>query len=198
MNDPVKQYLTTGEVAKILSLSVGTVQQMVSNGILKASRTTGGHRRIPQESLAEYCKNNGKFYNKNYSARFSSTIKSAERVIYVIHANKNNEINKYILDEITEVRFFSSPLALLDQEKSIDGIFIDSHCEWLQDTSIEAIYSFLKKHCTYIYNWSDSKSNDLNFDSFPEIKKLSINVNIDYIKFYLLGKDSFLQINQHH
>ena len=46
-------YLSTSEVAKLLRVSVGTVQHMVERGELKAWKTAGGHRRILKESVIE-------------------------------------------------------------------------------------------------------------------------------------------------
>lgn len=47
---PGKDYFSTREAAKILGLSVGTVQKMVDSGRLEAWTTEGGHRRIRAES----------------------------------------------------------------------------------------------------------------------------------------------------
>lgn len=44
-------YLSTSSAAKLLGVSVGTVQQMVENGELTAWKTAGGHRRITKESI---------------------------------------------------------------------------------------------------------------------------------------------------
>lgn len=45
-----KDYFSTRETARILGLSVGTVQKMVDSGRLEAWTTEGGHRRIHAES----------------------------------------------------------------------------------------------------------------------------------------------------
>lgn len=41
-----KDYCSTSEAAHRLGVSMGTVQQMVENGVLEAWKTVGGHRRI--------------------------------------------------------------------------------------------------------------------------------------------------------
>ncbi|MFT5609664.1 MAG: excisionase family DNA binding protein [Arenicella sp.] len=46
-----KPYFTTIETAKLLGVSVRTVQLWVENGALDAWKTAGGHRRIPTESV---------------------------------------------------------------------------------------------------------------------------------------------------
>ena len=46
-----QQYLSTRQSAKILQISLGTVQKMVEEGDLVAWKTRGGHRRILATSL---------------------------------------------------------------------------------------------------------------------------------------------------
>lgn len=48
------EYLGTTEVARILGLSVATVQSLVERGEIEAWKTQGGHRRIPRRSVEEY------------------------------------------------------------------------------------------------------------------------------------------------
>lgn len=45
------EYCSTTQAAKLLGISVGTVQQLVENGKLQAWKTTGGHRRILLQSV---------------------------------------------------------------------------------------------------------------------------------------------------
>lgn len=52
-SNPKTNYLSTSEVARLLGVSVGTVQHMVETGELKAWKTAGGHRRIHKESVVE-------------------------------------------------------------------------------------------------------------------------------------------------
>ena len=46
-----QQYLSTRQSAKMLQVSLGTVQKMVEEGDLIAWKTRGGHRRILVTSL---------------------------------------------------------------------------------------------------------------------------------------------------
>lgn len=50
-NSTPDNYLSTAETAKLLGLSIGTVQNMVEKGELSAWKTTGGHRRIYRSSV---------------------------------------------------------------------------------------------------------------------------------------------------
>ncbi|GGW56907.1 response regulator [Alishewanella tabrizica] len=45
------EYCSTTQAAKMLGISVGTVQQLVENGKLQAWKTSGGHRRILLHSV---------------------------------------------------------------------------------------------------------------------------------------------------
>ncbi len=49
-----KDYYSTVEAAKLLGVSVRTVQLWVENGSLEAWKTAGGHRRIVSSSVDEY------------------------------------------------------------------------------------------------------------------------------------------------
>ncbi len=49
-----ENFFSTREAADKLSLSVGTVQKLVEDGVLKAWKTSGGHRRIIGSSLEEF------------------------------------------------------------------------------------------------------------------------------------------------
>lgn len=52
------QKCTTRDAAKMLQVSVGTVQKLVDTGRLLAWRTAGGHRRIPVNSINKYVREN--------------------------------------------------------------------------------------------------------------------------------------------
>lgn len=46
-----RAFCTTREAAKLLGVSIGTVQQWVESGVLEAWKTAGGHRRVMRDSL---------------------------------------------------------------------------------------------------------------------------------------------------
>ena len=48
---PDSEFLSTRQAAVRLGVSLGTVQNMVENGVLDAWKTAGGHRRIPTGSV---------------------------------------------------------------------------------------------------------------------------------------------------
>lgn len=50
----------TFEAARLLGLSVGTVQSLVEQGALQAWKTPGGHRRIDRASIEQFQLRKGK------------------------------------------------------------------------------------------------------------------------------------------
>jgi excisionase family DNA binding protein len=57
-SQPTGQFCGTTEVARILGLSVGTIQSLVERQELQAWKTRGGHRRISLASVQEYQRRN--------------------------------------------------------------------------------------------------------------------------------------------
>lgn len=56
---PDEPYCSTTQAAKLLGVSLGTVQQMVEDGLLEAWKTSGGHRRILRESVLAHISRRG-------------------------------------------------------------------------------------------------------------------------------------------
>ena len=54
INETYDGYCGTSYAAKLLRVSVGTVQNLVESNSLKAWKTQGGHRRISLQSIKEY------------------------------------------------------------------------------------------------------------------------------------------------
>jgi excisionase family DNA binding protein len=59
----IKEYLTTFEAAKILSVSPDAVLKWIKSGILNARRTPGGHHRIAKSSIEKLLSLNEKIYS---------------------------------------------------------------------------------------------------------------------------------------
>ena len=55
-----KEFLTTRQVAKMASLSLGTIQKMIDEGEFKFFLTRGGHRRVLASSVKAYLINRKK------------------------------------------------------------------------------------------------------------------------------------------
>lgn len=71
-----KQYYSTIEVAKLLSVSVRTVQLWVESGVLEAWKTAGGHRRIVADSVV-------KLMNKQSGVEEAEPEVTAKRILIV-------------------------------------------------------------------------------------------------------------------
>jgi len=54
-----ERFLTTQQVAEILSLSVSTIKRLVETGEIVAVKTPGGHRRIAESVIDHYARNRG-------------------------------------------------------------------------------------------------------------------------------------------
>ena len=126
----VEKYIGTGTVAKLLGLSVGTVQKLVDDGKLQAHSTEGGHRRVSYSDILKYresllMKSNGMhpildsldYPQKNtfviiYSAKFAS--KS------IMELDKNP---RYLL--------ISDPVQLLLCDRKFNQYFIDARVKWM-------------------------------------------------------------------
>ncbi len=68
------QFCGTTEVARILGLSVGTVQSLVERQELQAWKTRGGHRRISLASVQDY-------QRRNHSAALGTVVN--DRIMWV-------------------------------------------------------------------------------------------------------------------
>src|SRR6266850_2212104 len=49
-----KKWFSSSEAARYLGVSVDTIRQLDKSGALRASRTTGDHRRFPRKALDAY------------------------------------------------------------------------------------------------------------------------------------------------
>lgn len=54
INSMEDTYCSTREAARMLGVSLGTVQNMVERGSLQAWKTTGGHRRVSLQAIEAY------------------------------------------------------------------------------------------------------------------------------------------------
>ena len=59
LKDAVDSYCGTTYAARLLGLSVGTIQSLVEKNELQAWKTQGGHRRISMPSIREYQRRQG-------------------------------------------------------------------------------------------------------------------------------------------
>jgi len=100
-----KEFYSTIEAAKLLGVSVRTVQLWVENGSLEAWKTAGGHRRIVAKSVDDYIRANQTSApdssnkmrvlvvedNPTVSKFYEAAIKSWEQSIEVVTKNDGFE-----------------------------------------------------------------------------------------------------------
>jgi excisionase family DNA binding protein len=126
-------YFSTSQAAKILSLSVGTIQRMVESGVFKAYVTQGGHRRILSSSLNQFCQDKG-FTNPQAS--------HAAPLICILHASEKINSPLAQMSQWNDVKVITQPLDLMGLHRTISALFIDARIAWvhgspmhLQDTA---------------------------------------------------------------
>jgi excisionase family DNA binding protein len=115
-------YVSTSQAAKMLGLSVGTVQRMVQKGVFKAFITQGGHRRILTSSLNEYFKAQG----------FAQPETPPESTLAcILHDSEHMTEPLSTLGQWEHVQLMTHPLDLMGIEQDVGVFFIDARIPWL-------------------------------------------------------------------
>jgi excisionase family DNA binding protein len=112
IKEPYDGYCGTSYAAKVLGISVGTVQGLVEKNDLRAWKTQGGHRRISLQSIQEY--------QRRHNLSPASTTSGEDRLrVLVVEDDQNTRImlqanfEKWGLP-IDAVMYSSAMEALLD------------------------------------------------------------------------------------
>ena len=117
-------YVSTSHAARILGLSVGTVQRMVQNGVFKAFVTHGGHRRILATSLQDYCTQQG-------LSPASPLVATQEGRICILHDSAHPAPALTTLVQWPQITVMAHPLDLMDLDAEVSALFIDARIPWL-------------------------------------------------------------------
>lgn len=112
-------YLSTSSAAKLLGVSVGTVQQMVETGELSAWKTAGGHRRITKESVLAM-----------QSQRDSGATTSRDETIRTLKLYTESKINILVAED--------DPVMRTIYEHTLRPLTQDAHVHYASD-GIEAL-----------------------------------------------------------
>lgn len=170
------EYMTTAQVASKLGLSVGTVQNLVTDGRLDAVRTHGGHRRIFVSSFEKYKETHG----------FREVKRKSDRIC-ILH--NGLELDESLLQglESTSLKLISHPLDLLGMEQDIDVLFIDACNLWLQTTPIGLVRGLQDKYTVYIYNSDKLPVNSGLLDS-KVAHLIPRDINVEFIIGFLAGR----------
>jgi excisionase family DNA binding protein len=89
-----EDYCGTSYAAKLLGLSVATVQSMVEKGEIEAWKTLGGHRRISLQSISTYLAK-----HNQPSSRVSAAAKTRLKVLIVEDDEAARELYRLLFDE---------------------------------------------------------------------------------------------------
>ena len=174
-----QNYFSTSQAAKMLGLSVGTVQRMVENGAFKAFVTQGGHRRILSSSLDQYCKKQG-FPNPSSSTE--------PPLICILHDSEHRPADLQQLGQWEQVKVITHPLDLMGIHQQIEAFFIDARIPWLHNAPLGLQDSLMQNAHLVVYN-SDKLPPDSPLRLAKHLKLFQGNINTDWVDGYLLGRE---------
>jgi len=178
MTQASPQYFSTSQAAKVLGLSVGTVQRMVQNGVFKAFVTHGGHRRILSTSLSDYCQKQGVS---------SSALAPAHPAahIYVLHDGTHMSPALIRLNAWARVTVMTHPLDLMDigQEQAV--LFVDARLSWLHTSPAHLHNARMQNAHIILYNSEHLPANSL-FTESQNLHLFAGDISTDLVDGYLL------------
>jgi excisionase family DNA binding protein len=174
----LQNYFSTSQAAKVLGLSVGTVQRMVQNGVFKAFVTHGGHRRILSTSLNEYCQKQGVSTSALAPAH-------PEAHIYVLHDSAHMTPAVSRLHEWACVTVMTHPLDLMDMGQEQAVLFVDARLTWLHTSPAHLHNARMQNAHILLYNSEHLPANSL-FTENPNLHLFAGDISTDLVDGYLL------------
>ena len=138
-------YVSTSQAARILGLSVGTVQRMVQHGVFKAFVTHGGHRRILSTSLQDYCAEQGLSPSSPLPA-------TQEGRICILHDSAHPAPALTTLVQWPQITVMTHPLDLMDLDAEVNALFIDARIPWLHTAPLHLDSARLHNTHLVVYN----------------------------------------------
>jgi excisionase family DNA binding protein len=176
-DETAQTYFSTSQAAKILGLSVGTIQRMVKNGVFKAYVTQGGHRRILSSSLNKFCAEQG------FSAPQAQQHKS---LICILHDSAHVDESLVQMNQWPGVKIITHPLDLMRVNDTIGNLFIDARISWLHASPLQLNGNLAKNAKIVIYN-STQLPKDSALKQTPGISLFEGDLSADLIRGYQLG-----------
>jgi excisionase family DNA binding protein len=150
-NNQISQtYVSTSQAAKILGLSVGTVQRMVQNGVFKAFVTHGGHRRILSESLQDYCKGQG---------FLPHPAQAPAELLCILHDSAHLSQALSTLAQWAHVTVMTHPLDLMEIAQDVRVFFIDARIPWLHTSTVHLQNARMQHAHIVLYNSASLPTN---------------------------------------
>jgi excisionase family DNA binding protein len=138
-------YISTSQAAKMLGLSIGTVQRMVQSGLFTAFLTHGGHRRILTSSLKAYCAQQG-------FTPLNPLPELGRAYLGILHSSENISPAVKTLAQWPQILAMTHPLDLVDLSTEINAIFIDARIPWLHTGPLHLDSDRLPNTHLVVYN----------------------------------------------
>lgn len=130
-------YVGTSYAAKMLGVSVGTIQKLVDAGRLSAHTTQGKHRRIHMDSLIQYC--------ADYAIPIP--VKPSENQAHLAIALLQNDplLNHHLHN--SSIHWIFSPFDLMGLNKGVRFLLLDARLSWLswRDVGHYSIHKLARK-----------------------------------------------------
>ena len=176
-NHPIHpNYFSTSQAAKMLGLSVGTIQRMVENGVFKAFVTQGGHRRILSSSLTQYCKQQG----------FSGPQATPEKpLICILHDSAHVPPALGQLGQWDHVKLITHPLDLMGIHQHVGTFFIDARIPWLHNAPLHLQDTLMQNAHIVVYN-SALLPSDSPLHLAQKINLFEGDISTDLVYGYML------------
>ncbi len=177
-NHPIHpNYFSTSQAAKMLGLSVGTIQRMVENGVFKAFVTQGGHRRILSSSLNQYCKQKG----------FPGLQSSSDAPwVCVLHDSQHLPPALEKMNHWEHVRVITHPLDLMGIHQAVGVFFIDARIPWLHTTPLHLQDNLMQNAHIVVYNSAHLPANS-PLHLARKINLFEGDISTDLVYGYMLG-----------
>lgn len=170
-------YFSTSQVARILGLSVGTVQRMVENGVFKAFVTQGGHRRILASSLSRFCSEQG----------FASPeLPHDKPLICILHDSAHVDEALVQMSQWPGIKVITHPLDLMGLHDTISALFIDARISWLHDAPLHLQGNMADNAQVIAYNSGQMPALSALHDT-PSITLIETDISADLVRGYQLG-----------
>lgn len=171
-----EEFLSTGQAAKLLGLTIATVQKMTESGLLSAYMTPGGHRRILYSSFNQFC--------DKRSLKDTQYTKDKSLVCIMHHqAITNTELAT--ISEFPNVKVICSPLDLLGLQRSNITLFMDARLPWIDEKIFQTNTEFGNKTQLYLYN-SEKLPSTSTLKFHPNVTAIEGDINRHLIFGFLL------------
>ncbi|WP_300556758.1 helix-turn-helix domain-containing protein [Limnohabitans sp. Rim8] len=173
-----QNYFSTSQAAKVLGLSVGTVQRMVQNGVFKAFVTQGGHRRILSTSLNDYCQKQG-------VSTIGLVPAHPVAQIYVLHDGAHMTPALSHLSTWSCVTVMTHPLDLMEIGPELAVLFVDARMAWLHTSPAHLHNARMQNTHIILYNSEHLPVNSL-FTESQNLHLFAGDISTDLVDGYLL------------